>query len=862
MFDRPILLWLLLAAPLVVAPGLLAARGGGKPIGGLISGSLRLATFVALVLMLAGLRVPFRAAANQMATVIAVDESRSIAPDQAQSMRAQIDEIRRASGIRDRVAVVGFGRDARLLTPLQDPRLPIPSFEGVDPDGTDIAGALTTAEGIFPSAAEKRLVLLTDGNETQGNVLDELPALAQDGVRIFTVMPPPSAVARVAITAFDAPGVVRAQTSFALRLDIQSEASRPVEANIDLSGDGAALGTRQVSLAPGLNRFSLPYRVDRSGAYLMQARIEVPAPLVAVNPTAEAAVSVIAPPRVLVISPNPPDSLIKALRARSYEVQTTAPHGLPVRPEDYLGYQAVIIANVPAEALDDAVQTALNRYVADLGGGLVVTGDTLRDYRFHDSQLEKVLPVSFEPQPPPPSREPIAVYMLIDRSNSMSYNSRYPAVRDGERIRYAKQAAVALLDQLDDTDYAGVIAFDSEPYVLGHLRPLGEDRDELVSRIERLEPGGGTDFKEALEVAEREIQQSGINVREVILLTDGDTNRQYHDHDQLMTDYAKDGIPVSTIRIGPDLENLRLLQDFAHVTGGVFYRVEDITKLPQLLVHLTHEAENYKLHERAHIDFGNRSAVLNGIAQRDLPPIDFFAMTQAKDGAEVPLIIRKGPHSAPLLATWQYELGRTAIFSADPDSLGSLAWIRWNHYAEFWSQMVSWVAREGDSGPFSLRVRNSGDGALVLDAQKTDPLPVSNLFCRITGPNLVTDVAMSQIGTASYEGESVPLKRGKYGVTLLIKAGDTERVLLRREVAVIGSQAVDAAELRLKPANDALLRTIATDTGGEFDAPVAHIVHHSGATVTAYESIDRILLPLAILALLLEVLIRRRYLGE
>src|SRR5205807_7807133 len=151
--------------------------------------------------------------------------------------------------------------------------------------------------------------------------------------------------------------------------------------------------------------------------------------------------------------------------------------------------------------------------------------------------------------------------------------------------------------------------------------------------VNRLEPGGGTDFKDGLEIAQREIIASGIPVREVILLTDGDTNRQYHDHDQLMAEYAKQGIPVSTIRIGPDLENLRLLQDFAHATGGVFYRVEDITKLPQLLVHLTHEAENFKLHQRSHIDLGSRSAILSGIVPGELPPLDFFATTQAKDGS-------------------------------------------------------------------------------------------------------------------------------------------------------------------------------------------------------------------------------------
>jgi hypothetical protein len=225
-------------------------------------------------------------------------------------------------------------------------------------------------------------------------------------------------------------------------------------------------------------------------------------------------------------------------------------------------------------------------------------------------------------------------------------------------------------------------------------------------------------------------------------------------------------------------------------------------------------------------------------------------------------MVRRGPRSAPLLATWQYELGRSAIFSADPDSLGSLAWIRWDRYAQFWSQLVSWVAREGDSGPFSLRVSDSNDGSLEFEAQKADPLPVSNLFCRITGPGLDNDVAMSQVGTSTYRGESAPLRRGKYGLALIFKAGDTERVLLRREVASKGAQALDAAELRLRAANEPLLRTIAADTGGEFDAPVSKMVQRSGAMITAYQSIDQLLLPLAMVTLLLAIFVQRRYLGD
>jgi Ca-activated chloride channel homolog len=863
MFERPDLLWLLLAAPLIAAPGMMAVRAGRRAAGA-AAAALRLGLFATLVVLLAGFKLPIKTPARRLAVAVAVDSSGSIAPDQLEWMRRQAQALRAAMDPRDRLAVLEFGRGTRLVAPLEDPRLARLDLArtGIDPGGTDIASALTGALSLLPAEDEKRIVLLTDGNETVGHADAESPALVEQGARLYAAAPPPSSQGRVAVVDFQAPTPVREHASFALRLDVLSEARTPALARVRLLSNTTELGHRAIVLQPGLNRFALPYRIDSHGAYLLSARVDVAPPLVTVNPRAETAVSVIGPPSVLVVSTTPPDSLLSALRLRQYDVQQAAPHGLPADPAAYLAYQAVILVDVTAAALPPPVQAALARYVGDYGGGLIATGGALRDEKFHQGELEKSLPITFTPQPPPPSREPIAVYLLIDRSNSMSYNSRYPAVRDGERIRYAKDAAIALLNQLDDTDYAGVIAFDSEPYVLSHLRPVGEDRAELIRRIERLEPGGGTDFKESLEIGEREILGSGIPVRQVILLTDGDTNRQYHDHDQLMVDYSKEHIPVSTIRIGPDLENLRLLQDFAKVTGGTFYRVEDIRKLPLLLVRLTHQALSDKGRRQTHLEYAGESSILNGISPREIPPIGLFATTIPKDGAAVPLRIRRGDNASPLLAAWQYGLGRSAIFAADTDSTASLSWVRWNRYAEFWSQLASWVMRQGDSGPLSLRVRNVRGGVLHLEAEKADNGPVNNLVCRITGPGTAMDVPLSESGRAVYVGESAPLRRGKYNVALMIKDGDTEQVLVRREVAVPDSDTADEAELRLRPTNTDLLRRLARATGGAVDASSEEILQRRGALTTVYRDADPYLLPLVIVLILGEVFVRRRFLGD
>ena len=122
MFDRPYLLWLLVLVPVAAAPGILATRSGTR-LAGAASATLRALCVVALVAMLAGLRVPGRIAAQSVAVVAVLDESRSVSPDQQDWMRAQVEQLKSAMAPSDQLAIVGFGRDARLLAPLTDPPL-------------------------------------------------------------------------------------------------------------------------------------------------------------------------------------------------------------------------------------------------------------------------------------------------------------------------------------------------------------------------------------------------------------------------------------------------------------------------------------------------------------------------------------------------------------------------------------------------------------------------------------------------------------------------------------------------------------------------------------------------------------------
>ncbi|MGH7905200.1 MAG: hypothetical protein ACREP6_01085, partial [Candidatus Binataceae bacterium] len=329
----------------------------------------------------------------------------------------------------------------------------------------------------------------------------------------------------------------------------------------------------------------------------------------------------------------------------------------------------------------------------------------------------------------------------------------------------------------------------------------------------------------------------------------------YHDHDQLIADYAREGIPVSTIRIGPDLANLRLLKDFAMATGGTFYRVRDIERLPQLLVNLTRHATSHSPRDRV-ITAGDPSSIMSGINISAAPPIDFVADTRLKNGAELPLKVRQAGKTTPLLATWQYGLGRASVFTADPDALTTLSWIRWDRYAQFWSQLVNWSMREGDSGAFDLRIHNTRDG-VSFEALKADAQPVAGLYCRIAGGSIVVDFPMSQVGPSLYRGDAGVLPPDKYTATLMLKANDVEQVLARRPF-IVSAIPADQAELKLRPPDIELLRQLAASTGGAIGVSPNQVLKRDGATIVVYRSAGPYVLPIAIALLLAAVFIRRR----
>ena len=686
--SSPSVLWALVLVPLF----LMTTRGAR------LAALCRGLAAAALVLALAGLSVEHDRPATGACIVAAIDVSASVGTAAVDAARTFARRLVPALDDDDLVGSLLFASRPRILTaPSAAVRTLVTAPSGEDvaearPSETDLATALASASALCPEDRQAAVLLFSDGNETRGSVLASLPPIP-----VFPIVPPAAALPDVTIRRLLVP--VSAPERTFVPVEAVVEAREAVSLAVALTIDGESATPRPVDLRPGVSVVALPYRAERMADHALEARLLLPPGHAPAFTTALAPVRVTRALHALFVSERdtPPVAALALVR-RGIDTDVVSPATFAARSANLDDVHVVVLDDVARAYLPDRVLTGLHDWVAR-GGALVVTGGAhlFADPGFVGGPLEHLLPVELQSQQPEPEeREPVALYLVIDRSNSMG-TAGGPG-QDVTKMEYARRAALAVIEQLGPQDLVGAIAFDDAAYELGALRPVAESRATLGAQIRRLQHGGGTDFLEALDAARRNLLAVGSHVRHVILLTDGDSNRRTPDHYALIDDLARTDISVTTLRIGTDTVNLDLLATISRATGGDFHHVVRMETLPQLLIRDAQRQLDGRARRRAgRARLALGGPMLAGIDERALPPVGQWAITRPKADAEVRLVVESGSRRDPLLATWQVELGRVAVLPVDFQA-GGAAWAVWDDFGRLWTQLVQWAAPRALAG--------------------------------------------------------------------------------------------------------------------------------------------------------------------
>lgn len=829
--TAPEWLWLLALVPLLWLPLFWHAQRAVLSLAAIF----RSLAAVLLVAALAGLSIQTILSEHKLTVVAAADMSDSISAEGRVWTQEYLARLVKTLEPSDEVAVLSFAGDTSLVVPPGDPtnvsltvealQRPVAGRNGE----TNIARALERSLALYPEEAEKRLVLITDGNETDGVAKQHIALARRLGVKIFPVIPPSGQHPEVSLEKFITPPLVREGSAFNVRLVVRNGHNKPVRGSAVVFANEQTLTRQEVNLEPGLSVLEVPAQILQRGNYLLRAEVKAEPDTVSGNNKQSANLAVTGKIRSLVITDNAKTHLARALQMKEVEIEFRRPEGIPTQIAELLDYNCLVFDDVSRGGISQQQMNVVERYVRDFGGGFLMAGGlrTFGDLGYKGTTVERVLPVTFQEQrPKKKKRTPIALFLVIDRSNSMGYNSKVRGLHDGQKMKYAQKAALELLSQLQDNDYAGAIAFDSEPYLLAPLNLLSVNRAEVADKIARLQYGGGTDFYGALETAADQLAQVRGAIRHILLLTDGDSNRSPADHYPLTASIAQRQISITTIRIGSDTVNLQLLSYMSDKTGGRFYHVEDVEMLPQLLVKDTKQV----MREKDDDDdkpkeivprVGDRGMILQGL--NDFPALEEYMLTKPKNGADVQLYTDAYKEHDPLLATWQYGLGKVVAVTFDPSGAGSSDWIRWEGYGKFWSQAVRWAIRDETPWDYRLSARVRGDRT-VLQAESFESDEEGVLQVRVPRGGQTDELTLMPVAPRVYEAVMTGKRQGSFPVTVLKRRGG--RVINQKtEVVMVAQSSGDAlAEYRQQHPNRDLLRELAAGTGGKIDPDLNELV--------------------------------------
>ncbi|MBA2570558.1 MAG: VWA domain-containing protein [Chloroflexi bacterium] len=821
---------------------------------------LRATMLSLLVLALAGLQLALPV--DRQTTVFVVDLSDSVGADGQSSALAFVREALEERPGGDQAAVVAFGRDAlveRLPAELED----IDRIASVPTkSATDIGGALRLASALFPDETQKRIVLISDGNDTTGRGQAEAALASSRGIRIETYVVGLAGADEVILQRLHTPATARVGEEIEAEVTISSTVRQP--ATVRLYGDGRQIGVESVTLQPGLTRVVFTVEATEAGFHTFRAVVEAEQDTFSQNDRADSDTVVKGDPRILLVTGDPAVSanLASALEAERQDVTQLAPEQIPTDLAALATYDSIVLVDVPAERLGEARMTALQVYVRDVGRGLVMIGgeESFGAGGYSQTPLEEALPVDMEVRDR--ERQPdVALVVVIDKSGSMDACHCNTADRDMgtaitgiPKVDIGKEAILRAVAALTARDEFGVVSFNENAHWVIHTAPLGQVGD-VEGQIAGIRPEGQTNIFAGLTAAVEELEQTTATRRHIVLLTDGwSSSGAYED---LLIRMRAANITLSAVGAGGGGAN-EFLSGLAEQGGGRYYPAVNPASIPDIFLKETQQVSGQQIVEESFFPIQTaESPILRGL-EEGLPRLLGYNGTTPKPAAQTVLVSSRDD---PVLAQWQYGLGRAVAWTSDATARWATNWVPWAGFNRFFSQLVSWTfpgeeadgleaefITEGDET--TLRLRSVESDGTTRDFYET--------MARLTSPEIDSlGVRLDQVAPGTYEAPLGTLAPGAYAIRLdQTRAGETP---LSRTVVLV---APTPAEYRLLGTNERLLAVLRGATGGRALETGAQAWTRDLAATTASRDLWPWLLLFALLLWPLDVAVRRVSVGR
>jgi len=467
------------------------------------------------------------------------------------------------------------------------------------------------------------------------------------------------------------------------------------------------------------------------------------------------------------------------------------------------------------------------------------------------SPIEAALPVDMDLK----SRQQqldVSVVVVIDVSGSMAFEEQ--GIR---KVHLAATGAARIAAQLRDSDEITVIPFDNVSQGVIGPRP-GSQRQQIIADLNQIHTAGsGITMHDALNEASFYLNASAKPVRHLITITDGDDSRQKEGSDALVRRLNQAGITVTSVALGKGAD-VPFLKQIAQIGGGRFFLAERAAEIPDILLAETQLIVRPFLEEGRFAPQGLRgssqasgSSILHGITQ--LPDISGYVATTPKASAQVLL---RTPQDDPLLAVWQYGLGRSMAWTSDLKGQWAGDLVRSHEFPTLAAQMLDWLLPLPGASRLSMTVQRSGNQVALLAHADDGGRPQTGL--RLAGEIYAADgtaktLALSEHTPGTYSMATIDLPPGIYQIQLLATQANGELFAAAGGGFVIphSREYSDSVDQRDH------LRELAAVTGGRENPPPAAVYDATVVSQPVPQDLAPWLLWLTLGLLVVDVALRR-----
>ena len=665
--------------------------------------------------------------------VFVMDRSASV-QDSGEQQLEWLEKSLQNKNEKDEYSVLSFGEKATIEQMMGKEGLRFPKWdEETGKDHTNIEGAINLASSVFSNNSGGRIVLFTDGNETMGNLTEAAKLLKNRSIELDTVLLDPHQYEDTAVTEVEVPSTLYEGEKAAVSVTIESNTAKT--GLLHFYENNNKIISKTVDISEGTNIVPIEFTVEQAGLVTFKAEVELTNDAYAENNKLQVVNMIKTIPQILLVQNSPNEALVQALEAAGYKVEVRSSIQLPTVLSGYLNYQSIIFNNIAATDITENQMNLVEKSVKDFGIGFLMTGgeNSFGLGGYFQTPIEKLLPVDMDikGKKEMPS---LALMIVLDRSGSM----------DGSKFSLAKEAAARSVELLQESDTLGFIAFDDKPWVIVEPKPL-KNKEEVVDKIRSVPVGGGTEIYGSLVEAYDQISDLDVKRKHIILLTDGQsaTNNNY---EELINNGSKKNVTLSTVALGADADR-NLLEELAEFGAGRFYDVQDSTVIPSILSRETVMAtrtyiEDIPFYPQIKSGYGWDSLFNQGV-----PEMNAYIATSAKSESTVPIVSTK---EDPILAEWQYGLGKTIAFTSDVNGAWAGDWARWNQWSSFITKMVANTLPQYDSEAYSLTVEKEKERTyLSVSADQLSMLPIETTITSERGETIEGNTKM--IAPGKYE---------------------------------------------------------------------------------------------------------------